>query len=50
MQLIINGQPTEITEQDYKEIVSLIMFKKRLKESVDKQQSLCYTKGTKKER
>lgn len=49
MELIINGQLTDITEQDYREIINLLLFKKRLKESLDKGYKLCYNKDTKKE-
>lgn len=49
VQVIINGQPTEITEQDHREIINLLLFKKRLKESLDKGYKLCYNKSTKKE-
>lgn len=47
VQVIINGQPTEITKQDYKEIVNLLLFKKRLKESLDKGHTLCYNNNMK---
>lgn len=49
VQVIVNGQPTEVTEHDYREIINLLLFKKRLKESLDKGYKLCYNKGTKKE-
>ena len=49
MELIINGQLTEVTEQDYKEIINLLLFKERLKKSLDNGYKLCYNKGTKKE-
>ncbi len=49
VQVIINGQPTEVTEQDYREIINLLLFKERLKKSLDKGHKLCYNKGTKKE-
>lgn len=49
IQVIINGQPTEVTEHDYREIINLLLFKERLKKSLDKGHKLCYNKGTKKE-
>lgn len=49
VQVIVNGQPTEVTEHDYREIINLLLFKKRLKKSLDKGYTLCYNKGTKKE-
>lgn len=49
VQVIINGQSTEVTEQDYKEIINLLLFKQRLKESVDKGHTLCYNNNTKRE-
>lgn len=49
VQVIVNRQPTEVTEQDYREIINLLLFKERLKKSLDKGHKLCYNKGTKKE-
>lgn len=49
VQVIINGQPAEVTEHDYREIINLLLFKERLKKSLDKGHTLCYNKGTKKE-
>lgn len=49
IQVIINGQPTEVTEHDYREIINLLLFKERLKKSLDKGYKLCYNKDTKKE-
>lgn len=49
VQVIINRQPTEVTEQDYREIINLLLFKERLKKSLDKEHKLCYNKDTKKE-
>ena len=49
VQVIINGQPTEVTEQDYREIINLLLFKERLKKSLDNGHKLCYNKGTKTE-
>ena len=48
VQVIVNGQPTEVTEHDYREIINLLLFKERLKKSLDKGHKLCYNKGTKK--
>ena len=47
IQVIVNGQPTEVTEQDYREIVSLLLFKKRLKKSIDKTHTSCYNNNMK---
>jgi hypothetical protein len=47
LQVIVNGQPTEVTEQDYKEIMSLLLFKKRLKKSIDKTHTSCYNNNMK---
>ena len=30
VQVIVNGQPTEVTEHDYREIINLLLFKERL--------------------
>jgi hypothetical protein len=49
VQVIINGQPTEVTEQDYRAIINLLLFKERLKKSLDNGHKLCYNKDTKKE-
>lgn len=50
VQVIRNGQPIEVTEHDYKEIVNLLLFKERLKKSLDNGHKMYYNKDIEKER